>query len=232
MLFNSEAQNCRKVKKTGRQPKKLYSFPAILLKASKCYMRSNSAGLGPSTRRNLLTGTLSSASCQSCSHSCIFSKHSYNFTLKIVAYSLKVMLISAPTYNNCATVGMSKLTVCRNMHPLADKILTKSSYGKMSPAAYLIMGKHCTSSILNISFSWLFSGITLALEIWAEATAWPELARRRGFLNVLSLDLALFATVCFSNSRINLKASENSALSWFLQKPLTQGDLWRCRLSS
>lgn len=146
---------------------------------------------------------LSSASCQSCSHSCIFAKRSYNFTLKIVAYSLKVMLISAPTYYNCATVGMSKLTVCRNMHPLADKILTKSSYGKMSPAAYLIMGKHCTSSILNISFSWLFSGITLALEIWAEATAWPELARRRGFLNVLSLDLAL-----------QLSASATAELIW------------------
>lgn len=166
MLFNSEAQNCRKVKKTGRQPKKLYSFPAILLKASKCYMRSNSAGLGPSTRRNLLTGMLSSASCQSCSHSCIFSKHSYNFTLKIVAYSLKVMLISAPTYNNCATVGMSKLTVCRNMHPLADKILTKSSYGKMSPAAYLIMGKHHVMVLFKVLHQQHFKHQLLLTLFW------------------------------------------------------------------
>lgn len=114
------------------------------------------------------------------------------------------MLISAPIYYNCvcAIVGMSKHTVCCNMHPLVDKILTKSSCGKMSSAAYLIMGKHCTSRISNISLSWLFSGITLALEIWAEATAWPELARRTGFLNVLSSEMALFATVCFSNSRI------------------------------
>lgn len=127
-----------------------------------------SSPLNRSTRRNLLTSiVLISQLPGLLSFIRLLPKCSYSFTLKIVPYSPKViLLISAPMYCNCTTADVSRLTGLCNMHRLANKILTKSNYGEMSSAASdLIMGKHCSSWFLKISLSQLFSGIFLALEI-------------------------------------------------------------------
>lgn len=143
--------------------KSLNSFPA-------CYLRSNSMliTIRSECRRNLLTSIfLTSQLPQLLSFVQLLSKRSYSYILKIVAHSPKVILISAPTNYKCTTADVSRPAVHCNMHPLSDKTLSKSNYGEMSSiASDLIMGNHCTSSILNISLSWLFSGILLALEIF------------------------------------------------------------------